>query len=364
MKLALAENIRSFRKQRKMTQEQLAEVLGVTVGAVYKWESGLSVPELNLIMEMADFFDVSVDVLLGYRMKDNRLDSVADRLYACCRRMDPAAPAEAEKALGKYPHSFRIVLTCADVYLSYGMGSRDPGLLRRALELLEQARVLLPQNDNPRISETVIIGRIAAVYGCMGEREKALELMKQNNAGGCFSDEIGLSLAAFMNRQEEAVPFLSEGMVNGMSSLLSAAIGYLFVYRSREDWASALAVISLISNLVTELKTDGPAGYMDKTGAEVLLILAYARFRNGLAEEADEALRKAARLAVRFDSTPDFSLRSMRFLENTENTTAFDMLGTMAADSIRYLLELLDDRELSARWEEVYRSEQRASEEG
>ena len=100
MKLALAENIRSFRKQRKMTQEQLAEVLGVTVGAVYKWESGLSVPELTLITEMADFFDVSVDVLLGYRMKDNRLDSVADRLYACCRRLDPAAPAEAEKALG------------------------------------------------------------------------------------------------------------------------------------------------------------------------------------------------------------------------------------------------------------------------
>ncbi len=44
MKLTLSENIRSFRKERKMTQEQLATVLGVTVGAVYKWESGLSVP--------------------------------------------------------------------------------------------------------------------------------------------------------------------------------------------------------------------------------------------------------------------------------------------------------------------------------
>ena len=62
MKLTLSENIRSFRKERKMTQEQLATVLGVTVGAVYKWESGLSVPELDLIVEMADFFDTSVDV--------------------------------------------------------------------------------------------------------------------------------------------------------------------------------------------------------------------------------------------------------------------------------------------------------------
>ena len=71
--MRLAENIRSLRIERSMTQEQLAEVLGVTVGAVYKWEAKLSLPELPLIMEMADFFDTSVDVLLGYEMKDNRL---------------------------------------------------------------------------------------------------------------------------------------------------------------------------------------------------------------------------------------------------------------------------------------------------
>lgn len=71
MEIKLAENIRFFRKQMSMTQEQLAEVLGVTVGAVYKWEARLSSPELSLIMEMADFFDISVDVLLGYEMKDN-----------------------------------------------------------------------------------------------------------------------------------------------------------------------------------------------------------------------------------------------------------------------------------------------------
>ena len=66
MTLKLAENIRAFRKQRSLTQEQLAEVLGVTVGAVYKWESGQSVPELRLLVEIAYFFDTSVDVLLCY----------------------------------------------------------------------------------------------------------------------------------------------------------------------------------------------------------------------------------------------------------------------------------------------------------
>ena len=80
MDIKLAENIRTFRKQLSLTQEQLAEVLGVTVGAVYKWEARLSQSELAMIMTMADFFDTSVDVLLGYEMKDNRLQASVDRL--------------------------------------------------------------------------------------------------------------------------------------------------------------------------------------------------------------------------------------------------------------------------------------------
>ena len=81
METRIAENIRAYRKQRGLTQEQLAEVLGVSVGAVYKWESRSSLPELRLIMEMADFFDVSVDALLGYRIKDNRLDATEARIW-------------------------------------------------------------------------------------------------------------------------------------------------------------------------------------------------------------------------------------------------------------------------------------------
>ena len=66
MKIRIAENIKNLRKAHSLTQEQMAEALGVTVGAVYKWEAGLSMPEIKLIMEIADFFEISVDILLGY----------------------------------------------------------------------------------------------------------------------------------------------------------------------------------------------------------------------------------------------------------------------------------------------------------
>ena len=136
--MKLAENIRSFRKERSLTQEQLAEVLGVTPGAVYKWEAKLSVPELNLIVEMADFFDTSVDMLLGYEMKDNRLDATVKRLQECRRNKDRAGLDEAEKALKKYPHSFRIVNECATIYRAFFLENKDKKQGRRALELTER----------------------------------------------------------------------------------------------------------------------------------------------------------------------------------------------------------------------------------
>ena len=72
MKILIAETIRANRKAAGLTQEQLAEAMGVTVGAVSKWESGATTPDLSSILELAALFGISVDVLLGYQMPDSQ----------------------------------------------------------------------------------------------------------------------------------------------------------------------------------------------------------------------------------------------------------------------------------------------------
>jgi hypothetical protein len=101
------------------------------------------VPELDLIVEMADFFDTSVDVLLGYQMKDNRLAVTVQRLKEYRHDKDRAGLLEAEKALKKYPHAFDVVHESAVLYRVFGVESQKKDLLRRALELLEESLVLL-----------------------------------------------------------------------------------------------------------------------------------------------------------------------------------------------------------------------------
>lgn len=64
MKICIGENIRELRSAAGMTQETLAEMTGVSVQAVSKWENGLSCPDIALLPELAEIFGISVDRLL------------------------------------------------------------------------------------------------------------------------------------------------------------------------------------------------------------------------------------------------------------------------------------------------------------
>ncbi|MBO7405374.1 MAG: helix-turn-helix transcriptional regulator, partial [Clostridia bacterium] len=63
--MKLNENIAALRKEKGLTQEELAQVFGVTNQAVSKWESAQSCPDVALLPEIAAYFGVSVDALMG-----------------------------------------------------------------------------------------------------------------------------------------------------------------------------------------------------------------------------------------------------------------------------------------------------------
>ena len=61
-----SDNFKTMRKHRNLTQEQIAEALGVSCQAVSKWEISSSYPDISLLPIIADYFGVSVDFLIGH----------------------------------------------------------------------------------------------------------------------------------------------------------------------------------------------------------------------------------------------------------------------------------------------------------
>lgn len=209
MELQIAENIKKLRKEHSWTQEQLAEALGVTAGAVYKWESKQSMPEIKLLVEMAEMFETSVDAILGYGWQSGNMGQAAARIKAYqqggsleeCRRY-------AEQALKKYPNSFEVVYQSAAVYFH----SMNPELASRAIELYQEAVRLIDQNLYEDVSLEMIENRIALCYCLLEKVDDAINLLKKNNIDGHNDYRIGLILSQCEGREEESLQYLSRAL--------------------------------------------------------------------------------------------------------------------------------------------------------
>ena len=105
MEIRLGEKIKSLRKQKNMSQEVLAQVLGVTFQAVSKWETGAAMPDVSMIPAIARFFEVSTDELFDF----NRIDQEEQIMELCTDaaryRFSDTAKSEAmlREALKQFP---------------------------------------------------------------------------------------------------------------------------------------------------------------------------------------------------------------------------------------------------------------------
>lgn len=76
-----AENLKTLRKAKGLSQEELAIRLNVVRQTVSKWEKGLSVPDADLLIRLSDIFEVSVSELLGAKIENGaEINAVADQL--------------------------------------------------------------------------------------------------------------------------------------------------------------------------------------------------------------------------------------------------------------------------------------------
>src|SRR5665647_1430091 len=76
-----SENLKTLRKQKGMSQETLAQQLNVVRQTVSKWEKGLSVPDADMLIRIADLFEVSVSELLGAKIEEEKdVNEIATQL--------------------------------------------------------------------------------------------------------------------------------------------------------------------------------------------------------------------------------------------------------------------------------------------
>ncbi len=336
----LAENIRDHRKRLGLTQEQLAERLGITLGAVSKWERGSSEPDLSYIMDLAELFHVSVDALIGFIMRGADADSEADRIEALANVVPIRKIAEEyDQALIKFPNHFRIVCEAALVYQQIGIVYRKEPELNKALELLRHAIDLIPQNrDHPEINEVFLRNNIAECYSALKKHDKALDEYKRNNLTGSNDARIGCLYTLIEKKPEEGIRFTERAFRNDSGDLITVMSGFIsyYIFTSRHEQGIRAAEWTI--RFLESLKQDPDRhAYLDKITSLFYLGLAIVQDGAGLPEASEESLRTAVRMAAAFDSDPVYTLENMIFLNSTDSV--YDDSGPTAIDGLKSNLE-------------------------
>lgn len=103
----IGNKIRQLRKHRGITQEQLAECIGISFQAISKWENNIALPDITLAPVLASYFGVSIDELFDFNLKEIECDvkKITDKAYEF-RESNPSESRRIlEEGLKKYPEN-------------------------------------------------------------------------------------------------------------------------------------------------------------------------------------------------------------------------------------------------------------------
>lgn len=119
MEIYISQNIKRLRNERNMTQENLADIIGVSAQAVSKWERGDTCPDITLLPVIANTFSISIDELLG---NDKIIieEKIKTIITECKKLTGDKALEAAKRAYSDFPYDYRIVMLYVNALNLFG----------------------------------------------------------------------------------------------------------------------------------------------------------------------------------------------------------------------------------------------------
>lgn len=319
----LSNNITRFRKERGLTQERLAALLNVSVSAVSKWEIGDNRPDLELLPDLAEIFQVSIDSLLGYEKSYKNLDKKINEMNVLLTQEQyQEAIEEATEILKRYPNDIRINKLLADAYYSLcfsintGEEKKEYALkaiyyYEKSIELYDGAQIC----DSTKESLQCCIATLYALDE-MKKYEEAVQILETYNGSGQFENVIAgyLFLAG---KKEEARKRILKHCVAHQVFVFNDLSAIADMYLREEDYETALLFLE------TEIKSyelflDEKGGYTNRAYAGKAFRLSEIYALTGEYEKArmwHEAAKKHAKI---YQNNPSMLISSIKYCHDVE----------------------------------------------
>lgn len=339
----IGENIKKLRKEKNITQEELAIFLGVSYQSVSKWERGESYPDITLVPLIASFFSVTTDFLLGMNTVDreNRINDFEEKYRSLTAKENYKQASELMKeAFTEFPDHYSFLVNYMDA-LRLLYPYKDKRALNVKSEVERAFGIIQNYCTNDRIRTWAKVVMCNYIEG----------LSKTENSGVDISeiDPILEEMPIMRNtkdfRATMLYPMGSEkrnmACAKGLSEMIQL-IGEIINRKASCILERDPKIIEAYLNLVETAMPDGDYGQ-----SSYLVIFNYGylgviKHHNGDDKGALECFRKEAEIAVKYESMPDFTTHTSHLVEGLEFNKATAFKG--GYDNIAYAIkEALED---------------------
>lgn len=255
--IQIGNRIRELRLAKKISQEKFSEDLFVTSSAVSKWENNLSYPDLDKIVDIANYFKVSVDYLLNYQIKDNHIDELIKSIENSYKEKTFIYRSEdLEKLLKVYSENFNVNYYIGKYLSYYGMKNGEENF-SSALKALENCILLFSQNNNKEITLYEIQLAIIELYIRMSKPQKAIDYIKNN--GLELEQQITMSVAyEMLKKHDKVLEHFSNGFILNITRIINGTFTIMSSFFENKDYLEVKKVAQWSINLIESLVNREP----------------------------------------------------------------------------------------------------------
>ena len=248
----LGERIANLRKEKKVSQEELADVLCTSRQAISKWERGESAPDIDRLKDLAIYFGVSIDYLLGYDLASTSVNNFIERVKKAieAERYDIGIE-EIRLIVSKNSNNF-VLLGYVLMYLQdYNGLHHQPELNDLIIQYYKKA-IAVYQIDNPfNVALNDLHRFIAFCYISAQQYDLAKAWIQENKVYGAADSLSRCELE--LGNSKEAERIITDSFLEAIGSVINSSTIQIIIHLRNNKYVDALELVNWLIEFVSSI---------------------------------------------------------------------------------------------------------------
>ncbi|SFR76735.1 helix-turn-helix domain-containing protein [Anaeromicropila populeti] len=285
------------RREKGITQEDLARYIGVSKASVSKWETAQSYPDITLLPLLATFFNISIDELMGYtaQMSKEDINELYKKLsFRFATESFPNVLADCKKIINKYYSCFPLLLKMSILLINHYMmdenSEKQKAILGEAVELCFRIE---KESEDVWLSKEAVTIR-AFCYLLLQQPQDALELLGETIRPISMDEGIMAQSYQMLGNTAKAEEVIQIQMYQHLMALIGSVPMYLLLNENDEKKVDEILRRSMALKEIFDLDKLHP-----NTMAQIYFAAAQTYSNNKKYEEALEMLQKYTDLCTK-----------------------------------------------------------------